>query len=112
MRYVLTANNPLSSVRDLDKEKKIFLNYWTALATLLGDENESVLYKYNGVNLFCMFSIPLFMKCQNLRDYKVGMMEQLLTSVFGQHRGRICRRGSPRLVAKGWKRRTSEQPRL
>ena len=101
VRYVLTANNPLSSVRDLDKEKKIFLNYWTALATLLGDENESVLYKYNGVNLFCMFSIPLFMKCQNLRDYKVGMMEQLLTSVFDNIEGEYAGVGHPDWWRKG-----------
>ena len=46
VRYVLTANNPLSIVKDFEKEKKIFLNYWKAIAAHLDDgSNSSVLYK-------------------------------------------------------------------
>ena len=37
VKYVLTANNPLSIVNDFDKEKKIFLNYWKAIHELLDD---------------------------------------------------------------------------
>ncbi len=103
VRYVLTANNPLPSVQDIDKEKKIFLNYWTALATLLDDKSDSVLYKYNGVNMFCMFSIPFFMKCQNLKDYKVSTMEKLLTSVFDNIEGEYAGVGHP----DWWKRGSS-----
>ncbi len=101
VKYVLTANNPLSSVKDLDKEKRIFLNYWKALTALLDDNSDSVLYKYNGVNLFCMFSIPFFMKCQNLRDYKVGTMEQLLTAVFDNIEGEYAGVGHPDWWRKG-----------
>ena len=101
VKYVLTANNPLSSVNDLEKEKKIFLNYWKALAARLDDKGDSVLYKYNGVNLFCMFSIPFFMKCQNLRDYKVGTMEELLTSTFDNIEGEYAGVGHPDWWRKG-----------
>ena len=101
VRYVLTANNPLSSVRDIDKEKKILLNYWKALAAHLDDKNDSVLYKYNGVNLFCMFSIPFFMKCQNLKDYKIATMEQLLDSVFENIEGEYAGVGHPDWWRKG-----------
>jgi len=46
VKYVLTANNPLSTiVNDFDKEKKIFLNYWKAIAAVLDDGNAAVLYK-------------------------------------------------------------------
>ena len=83
----LTANNPLSSLNDFDKEKKVFLNYWKALAKLLGGEDNSVLYKYNGVQLFCMFSAPFFMKCQNLRSYTTDTMMRLLSSVFDNMEG-------------------------
>lgn len=59
VKYVLTANNPLTTViKDFDKEKKIFLNYWKAIAQLLDNGDSTVLYKYNGVELFCKFSIP------------------------------------------------------
>ena len=87
VKYVLTANNPLSSLNDFDKEKKIFLNYWKALTELLGEEDNSVLYKYNGVQLFCMFSAPFFMKCQNLRSYTTDTMKGLLLSVFDNMEG-------------------------
>lgn len=62
VKYLLTANNPLTIVKDLEKEKKIFLNYWKAIAALLDDGKAAVLYKYNGAELFCKFSIPFLMK--------------------------------------------------
>jgi tetrahydromethanopterin S-methyltransferase subunit H len=49
VKYLLTANNPLSIVKDFEREKKIFLNYWKAIAAILDDGNAAVLYKYNGV---------------------------------------------------------------
>ena len=65
VRYVLTANNPLSVFNDLDKEKKIFLNYWKAIARNLDEGDSDTLYKYGGVELFCKFSIPFFTKLQS-----------------------------------------------
>ena len=44
VKYVLTANNPISIVKDFDKEKRIFLNYWKAIKSNLddGDSENSV----------------------------------------------------------------------
>lgn len=74
VKYLLTANNPLTIVKDFDKEKKIFLNYWKAVAELLDDGNAAVLYKYNGVELFSKFSIPFFMKLQDKGSFTVATM--------------------------------------
>lgn len=101
VKFVLTANNPLTSLRDIEKEKKVFLNFWSALAGLLGEEGHSVLYRYNGVQLFCMFSAPLFMKCQNLRDYRTETMKGLLRSVFDNMEGEYAGVGHPDWWKKG-----------
>ena len=63
-KYVLTANNPLDVFKDFEKEKKIFLNYWKAIQSVLDDGHAGTLYKYSGVELFCKFSIPFFVKLQ------------------------------------------------
>lgn len=95
VKYVLTANNPLSAFNDLDKEKRIFLNYWTAVASLLDDGEESVLYKYNGVELFCKFSIPFFVKLSDMGDFKVPTMKQLLQASFDNVEGEYAGVGHP-----------------
>jgi DGQHR domain-containing protein len=95
VKYVLTANNPLSALNDFDKEKKIFLNYWTAIASLLDDGEESVLYKYNGVELFCKFSIPFFVKLSDMGDFKVSTMKQLLQASFENMEGEYAGVGHP-----------------
>ncbi len=95
VKYVLTANNPLSAFSDLDKEKRIFLNYWTAVASLLDDGEESVLYKYNGVELFCKFSIPFFVKLSDMGDFKVPTMKQLLQASFDNVEGEYTGVGHP-----------------
>ena len=88
-KYVLTDNNPLSALNDFDKEKKIFLNYWKAISGILGDGSTSVLYRYNGVELFCQFSIPFFTKLQENRNFTVNTMKNLLRDCFenieGEH---------------------------
>jgi DGQHR domain-containing protein len=78
VKYLLTANNPLQALNDFDKERRIFLNYWIAIASILDDGNSTTLYKYNGVELFCKFSIPFFMKLQDGASYTVPTMESLL----------------------------------
>lgn len=101
VKYILTANNPLTIVKDFDKEKKIFLNYWKAVTELLDDGNSSVLYKYNGVELFCKFSIPFFTKLQDRGDFKVGTMKKLLASCFENVEGDYAGVGHPEWWAKG-----------
>lgn len=78
VKYVLTANKLLAVIKDFDKERRIFLNYWKAIVACLDDGNASVLYKYNGVELFCKFSIPFFMKLQDKGSFTVPAMESLL----------------------------------
>lgn len=95
VKYILTANNPISAVRDFDKEKKIFLNYWKAISNIIDDGNTDTLYKYGGVELFCQFSIPLFMKLQSSGNYRVDTMEGLLQSCFDSVEGEYAGVGHP-----------------
>lgn len=104
VKYVLTANNPLSAiVKDFEKEKKIFLNYWKAIAAVLDDGNAAVLYKYNGVELFCKFSIPFFIKLQDRGNFTMSTMEVLLRACFDNVEGEYAGVGHPDWWAKGGK---------
>lgn len=103
VKYVLTANNPLTAIMDLEKEKKIFLNYWKAIAELLDDGNAAVVYKYNGVELFCKFSIPFFMKLQEKGNYTVSTMKTLLKHCFDNIEGEYAGVGHPEWWASGSK---------
>lgn len=93
-RYVLTANNPLS-VRNPEQQGKIFFNYWRAIANLLDSSEPTVLYKYNGVELFCRFSTPLFNKLQNTGNFKVSTVEKLLKDTFDNLDGDYAGVGHP-----------------
>lgn len=104
VKYVLTANNPLSTiVKDFDKEKKIFLNYWLAISSIIDNGNAAVLYKYNGVELFCKFSIPFFIKLQDKGSFTVSTMESLLKACFENVEGDYAGVGHPDWWAKGGK---------
>jgi DGQHR domain-containing protein len=103
VRYVLTANNPLTALNDFEKEKKIFLNYWKAIASILDDDTNSVLFKYNGAELFCKFSIPFFMKLQDKGSFTVSTMQSLLQSCFDNMEGDYAGVGHSDWWAKGGK---------
>ena len=81
VNYVLVANNPLPALNDFEKEKKIFLNYWKAISSLIDDTagTATTLYKYNGVQLFCRFSIPFFIHLQHDNRFTVEAMKDRLT---------------------------------
>lgn len=103
-KYVLTASNPLTiTVNDFDHERKIFLNYWKAVCNILDDGNSTVLYKYNGVELFCRFSIPFFMRLQDRGSFTVATMEQTLRNCFDNMDGEYAGVGHPEWWAKGSK---------
>lgn len=89
VRYVLTANNPIESIGEFDKQKRIFLNYWQAIADLIDEEDETtlVLYKYTGVELFCRFSVPFFTKLAVDGVFTVDMMKELLSICFDNIEG-------------------------
>jgi DGQHR domain-containing protein len=96
VKYVLTANNPLTAIRDFDKEKRIFLNYWRAIANVLDEGDSETLYKYGGVELFCQFSMAFFMKLQTAgNNYRVDTMQSLLQSCFENVEGEYAGVGHP-----------------
>ena len=112
VKYVLTANNPIAVLNDFDKEKRIFLNYWKAIAEIIDDGEASVLYRYNGVELFCRFSIPFFTNLQNNGKFTVDVMKELLTDCLDNVEGEFAGVGhahwwasphsSPIEFARGW----------
>ena len=103
VKYVLTANNPLAAIGDFDREKRIFANYWTAIASIIDDGEASVLYKYNGVELFCKFSIPFFIKLQDTGNFTVGRMKELLQATLDGVEGEYAGVGHADWWAKGGK---------
>lgn len=53
------------------------------------------LYKYGGVELFCQFSIPFFLKLQAAGDYRVETMECALQACFDNLEGEYAGVGHP-----------------
>lgn len=85
-KFILVDDNPIVKL-DTDKQHKIFLNYWIAIARIIGTDEPTVLYKYNGVDLFCQFYIPFLKKMVDMPDYKVNTMQSLLSNVFDNVEG-------------------------
>ena len=86
-KYILVANNPVINTETEDRQHKIFLNYWKAITNIIGTDEPIVLFKYNGVELFCKFCVPFFNKIINIGDYKVSTMQTLLEQVFDNIEG-------------------------
>ena len=105
VKYVLTANNPLEAFNDADKERRVFLNYWKAISETIGvDEGSaSVLYKYNGVELFCRFSIAFFGKLFGTRRFTVLAMKELLWDCLENVEGEFAGVGHAQWWAPGGK---------
>lgn len=101
-KYVLVANNPVIISAD-DKQHQIFLNYWTAITNILGIDEPTVLFKYNGVELFCKFSIPFFSKMINMPNFKVATMESVLSQTFDNMEGDYAGVGHTEFWVKGGK---------
>ncbi len=102
VRYVLTASNPLEvALRDFDREKKAFLNYWAAIAELLDDGNSDTLFKYNGIELFCRFSTPFFVKLHERGSFTQPVMVEVLRSCFDNVEGEYAGVGHPEWWATG-----------
>jgi DGQHR domain-containing protein len=99
-KYILVDDNPIIKLEG-DKQHKIFLNYWKAISNIIGDDKPSVLYKYNGVDLFSKFSVPFFNKMVNMPDYKVATMQNLLQNVFDNVEGVATGVGHTDFWAKG-----------
>jgi DGQHR domain-containing protein len=101
-KYVLVANNPLS-IHPEEKQHKIFLNYWKAITNILGTDEPTVLFKYNGVELFCKFAVPFYSKMINLSDFKVSTMQGVLEQMFENMDGEYAGVGHTEFWVKGGK---------
>lgn len=86
-KYILVANNPVFNTEPEDRQHRIFLNYWKAVTNIIGNEEATVLFKYNGVELFCKFCVPFFNKIINIGNYKVATMQVLFEQVFDNVEG-------------------------
>jgi hypothetical protein len=85
-KYVLTGANPLVGW-PIDQRQKIFLNYWRAIADELGSDEETVLFKSIGVDLFCRFSGSLFNKLASGKNFSVQTMRAELRKAFDNLEG-------------------------
>lgn len=103
IKFVLTSNNPLSVLKDFDKEKKAFLNYWKAIAALLDDGDPSTLYKYNGIELFSRFSTPFFTRMFDKKNLTVDSMKETLGACFDAMDGEWAGVGHPEFWHTGGK---------
>jgi DGQHR domain-containing protein len=101
-KYVLVANNPIT-IYPADKQHKIFLNYWKAITNIIGTEEPTVLFKYNGVELFCKFCVPFFNKLLNIGDFKVITMVHVLKQTFDNVEGDYAGVGHTEFWIKGGK---------
>lgn len=84
-KYILTPSNPISGEQwGSDKQKKILANYWRAIRDILvepGDEN-SVIFKTNGLHMFHSASPAIFLHLTNLKDFKTETIRSLLAHAF------------------------------
>ncbi len=103
IKYVLTANNPITALKDFDREKKVFLNYWKAISSVLDDGDSGTLYKYNGVEMFCRFSIPFFTRMMDKGTFKVDAMKAALDQCLGDMDGEFAGVGHPEFWKTGGK---------
>jgi len=101
-KYVLVANNPVT-ISSEEKQHQIFVNYWTAITNIIGTDEPTVLFKYNGVELFCKFSIPFFSKMINMPNFKVSTMETVLSQTFDNMEGDYAGVGHTEFWVKGGK---------
>lgn len=84
-KYILSSNNPLMHSNDLQMRNKILLNYWKAIRNLLiKEENEQncVIFKTTGLNLFHMISPTVFSQTFTHKDFRIDIMEKMLRSSF------------------------------
>jgi DGQHR domain-containing protein len=95
IKYVLTANNPITALKDFDREKKVYLNYWKAIALVLDDGDSDTLFKYNGVEMFSRFSIPFFTRMMDRGTFKVDDMKTVLEKCFQNMDGEFAGVGHP-----------------
>ena len=84
-QYVLTPSNPISGEQwSTDRQKKVLANYWRAIAILLvePEDNVSVIFKTNGLNMFHSASPAIFLHLANIKDFKTETVATLMKQAF------------------------------
>ncbi|MGI9440002.1 MAG: DGQHR domain-containing protein [Parvibaculales bacterium] len=82
----LSQANPVVHIYkdDFEKQCRVFLNYWIAIYEIIQPEDDSVLFKYTGAQIFNRFSIIVFDKLanQNPPSFKKETFTNLFNSLF------------------------------
>ena len=87
-KHYFLVNNPVcAGVFPEDKQKTILLNYWKAITNIIGND-DSVLFRYTGVQLFLMFAVTFFNKMANVQNgFHVEVMQNALQNCFDEAAG-------------------------
>jgi DGQHR domain-containing protein len=101
-KYVLVPSNPISAY-SVDKQQKILFNYWKSIMDLLveTDDDSSVIYKTNGIDLFHTVSPVIFLHLANKQDFKQETIRQLLTHGFENLPNEFLAMGHPQFWHRG-----------
>ena len=82
----LSPSNPVVHIYkdDFEKQCRVFLNYWIAICEIIQPEDNSVLFKYTGAQIFNRFSTIVFEKLanQNSPSFKKETFTNLFNSLF------------------------------
>lgn len=84
-KFILTPSNPISGDQwTIDRQKRVLANYWRAIGNLLveADDDTSVIFKTNGLQMFHSASPAIFLHLANLKDFKTETVEGLLKTAF------------------------------
>ena len=84
-KFVLTPSNPISGEQwTADRQKKVLANYWRAISEMLveSDDETSVIFKTNGLQMFHSASPAIFLHLANLKDFKTETVAALMKQAF------------------------------
>ena len=105
-KHILNPSNPISSDHfDADKQQRILLNYWIAVAKVFIEQGDdtSVVLKSNGFTFFHTISPAVFLYLANLRDFKVDVIEKLLRDASANLNQDAASVGTPQFWKRGSK---------
>lgn len=81
--HILSASNPINSIHDTDKKNQIIKNYWRAISSLLQEgDQETVLFKTIGLEIFSMVSITMFHKLMGQGNFKEETIKNEFQKAF------------------------------
>ena len=103
-KHYFVRNNTVATY-EIDRQCRISESYWRAIANVIGTE-DSVLFKYTGVQLFLMFCPWFFLTMSNKYDrnpYETEKMQRELQKCFDEAMGEATGVGHADFWRKGGK---------